>query len=117
MYYVYVLECRDGSLYAGMTNDLRRRTKEISFTTKLICLSTVVMVAFGTFTLFVTTPGLSVWESFFQSVAAMTTAGFNTVNIGILSSCSLLILILLMSIGGSPSGTAGIVPIIISLPW
>ena len=37
----------------------------------------------------------------------MTTAGFNTVNIGILSSCSLLILILLMSIGGSPSGTAG----------
>lgn len=25
MYYVYVLECQDGSLYAGMTNDLRRR--------------------------------------------------------------------------------------------
>ena len=23
--YVYVLECRDGSLYAGLTNDLRRR--------------------------------------------------------------------------------------------
>ena len=25
MYYVYVLVCQDGSLYAGMTNDLRRR--------------------------------------------------------------------------------------------
>ncbi len=25
MYYVYVLACQDGSLYAGMTNDLRRR--------------------------------------------------------------------------------------------
>lgn len=25
MYYVYVLVCRDGSLYTGMTNDLRRR--------------------------------------------------------------------------------------------
>lgn len=25
MYYVYVLACRDGSLYTGMTNDLRRR--------------------------------------------------------------------------------------------
>ena len=37
----------------------------------------------------------------------MSTAGFNTVNIGQLSSCSLLILILLMCIGGSPSGTAG----------
>ena len=25
MYFVYVLVCRDGSLYTGMTNDLRRR--------------------------------------------------------------------------------------------
>ena len=25
MNYVYILRCRDGSLYAGMTNDLRRR--------------------------------------------------------------------------------------------
>ena len=25
VYYVYVLVCRDGSLYTGMTNDLRRR--------------------------------------------------------------------------------------------
>lgn len=25
MYYVYVLACGDGSLYTGMTNDLRRR--------------------------------------------------------------------------------------------
>ena len=25
LYYVYVLVCRDGSLYTGMTNDLRRR--------------------------------------------------------------------------------------------
>ena len=25
LYYVYVLACGDGSLYTGMTNDLRRR--------------------------------------------------------------------------------------------
>ena len=28
MYYVYLLRCRDGSLYAGITTDLRRRYRE-----------------------------------------------------------------------------------------
>ncbi|MBP3513999.1 MAG: hypothetical protein J6J74_05930 [Elusimicrobiaceae bacterium] len=88
-------------------NFIRRKTKQISFTTKIIVLATAGMVAFGTFTLFVTTPGITLLEAFFQSVCAMTTAGFNTVNVGGLSSCSLLILVLLMNIGGSPSGTAG----------
>ncbi|MBO5011777.1 MAG: hypothetical protein J6C49_04920 [Elusimicrobiaceae bacterium] len=88
-------------------NFIRRKTKQISFTTKIIVIATAGMVAFGTFTLFVTTPGITLLEAFFQSVCAMTTAGFNTVNVGGLSSCSLLILVLLMNIGGSPSGTAG----------
>ena len=88
-------------------NFIRRKTTAISLTTKIITLSTAAMLAFGTFTLFVTSPGLSLMESFFQSVAAMTTVGFNTVKIGMLSSCSLLLLILLMSIGGAPAGTAG----------
>lgn len=88
-------------------NFIRRKSKQISFTTKIIVITTVCMVAFGTFTLFVTTPGITLLEAFFQSACAMTTAGFNTVNVGALSSCSLLILILLMNIGGSPSGTAG----------
>ena len=88
-------------------NFIRRKTDSISLTTKIITLATAAMLAFGTFTLFVTSPGLSLMESFFQSVAAMTTVGFNTVKIGTLSSCSLLLLILLMSIGGAPSGTAG----------
>lgn len=88
-------------------NFIRRKTKQISFTTKIIVLATAGMVSFGTFTLFVTTPGITLLEAFFQSVCAMTTAGFNTVNVGGLSSCSLLILVLLMNIGGSPSGTAG----------
>ena len=88
-------------------NFIRRKTKEITFTTKIILVITTALVAFGTFTLFVTTPGITLLEAFFQSTTAMTTAGYNTVNIGELSACSLLILILLMSIGGSPSGTAG----------
>lgn len=88
-------------------NFVRRKTKEISFTTKIICLSTLVIVAFGTFMVFITNPTVTWWEAFFQSVTAMTTTGYNTVNISTLSACSLLILMLLMSIGGSPSGTAG----------
>jgi putative endonuclease len=28
MYYVYILECKDGSLYTGWTTDVQRRLKE-----------------------------------------------------------------------------------------
>lgn len=28
MYYVYLLECKDGSLYTGITTDVERRLKE-----------------------------------------------------------------------------------------
>ncbi len=28
MYYVYILECKDGSLYTGITTDLERRLAE-----------------------------------------------------------------------------------------
>ena len=92
---------------ADIFNFIRRKTAQISFTTKIIVVITLCLLAFGTFTLFVTSPGITLLEAFFQSTTAMSTAGFNTVSIGQLSSCSLLILILLMSIGGSPSGTAG----------
>ena len=88
-------------------NFIRRKTSSISLTTKMIVVATFLMLAFGTMTLFVTSPGLTLWEASFQSIAAMTTAGFHTVNIGLLSSCSLLLLIMLMSVGGAPSGTAG----------
>lgn len=28
MYYVYILECKDGTLYTGITTDIQRRFKE-----------------------------------------------------------------------------------------
>ena len=28
MYYVYILECKDGTLYTGITTDVQRRFKE-----------------------------------------------------------------------------------------
>ncbi len=88
-------------------NFIRRKTTSISLTTKMIVVATLIILVIGTLILFVTTPGLTIWEAAFLSVSTMTTAGYHTVNIGLLSSCSLLVLIMLMSIGGAPSGTAG----------
>ncbi len=88
-------------------NFIRRKTTSISLTTKMIVFATLLILAIGTLILFVTSPGLTIWEACFLSISAMTTAGYHTVNIGLLSSCSLLVLIMLMSIGGAPSGTAG----------
>lgn len=45
--------------------------------------------------------------SSFQSISASTTDGFNTVDIGVMSSGSLFVLILLMLIGASPGSTGG----------
>lgn len=28
MYYIYIIECKDGSLYTGITTDIQRRFKE-----------------------------------------------------------------------------------------
>ncbi len=92
---------------ADVSNFIRRKTKEISLTTKIIVLATMALLCLGTLTLFITTPSLTLTEAFFQSVAAMTTCGFSTVNVSLLSSASLLVLVLLMCIGGAPAGTAG----------
>lgn len=44
--------------------------------------------------------------SFFQSIT-LRTAGFNTVDFGLLSDCGIAIMIIFMLIGGSPGSTAG----------
>lgn len=46
-------------------------------------------------------------SSAFQSVSASTTTGFNTVDIGAMTSTSLFTIIVLMFIGASPGGTGG----------
>lgn len=50
--------------------------------------------------------GQRIWASFFQSVTPRT-AGFNTVDLTVLSETGRLVTILLMLIGGSPGSTAG----------
>jgi trk system potassium uptake protein len=53
-----------------------------------------------------TTLGMKLSSALFQSITART-AGFNTVDIGVVPLASLLLLILLMFIGGSPGSCAG----------
>lgn len=50
--------------------------------------------------------GQRAWAAIFQSVTART-AGFNTVDLGILSEAGLALMIVLMLVGGSPGSTAG----------
>jgi trk system potassium uptake protein TrkH len=45
--------------------------------------------------------------SFFQAMTALTTVGFNTIPISSLSLTILLVIVLLMYVGASPSGTGG----------
>ena len=50
--------------------------------------------------------GERIWTSFFQSVTPRT-AGFNTVDLSLISETGILLMILLMITGGSPGSTAG----------
>lgn len=75
-------------------------------TTILLILAGALILFFLGFTGNEKTLSDNIYSSVFQSVTART-AGFNTVNIGALSSASLILIIFLMFIGGSPGGTAG----------
>jgi len=92
---------------------LRQKRKKITLTSKIILISTFLIC---------TIPSLLIWVSddllfadginglqvaFFQNIAAHTTVGFNNFDVGSLSPATLFIMILVMIIGASPSGTGG----------
>ncbi|MFA5423493.1 MAG: potassium transporter TrkG [Phycisphaerae bacterium] len=82
--------------------------------TKIVLTVTLILIVFGTVMIMLLehyvgksparTGGFL--EALFQSITART-VGFNTVDIGSLSTASRFVLILLMFIGGSPGSTAG----------
>lgn len=95
-------------------NRISGKTKEITYTTKVIFAVLIVLLVVGTGVIYYGEPslnnlsvGLRFMISFFQAMSALTTVGFNTIPLGDLSLGVLLILILLMYIGASPSGTGG----------
>jgi len=94
-------------------NRISRKSKSITFTTKLIFYSFVILLTLGTILVYFTEPATefggekSILSSFFQTMTAMTTVGFNTLDTGALTKPTLLFIIFLMYLGASPSGTAG----------
>lgn len=94
-------------------NRVSRKTRGITFTTKTIFGVIIALLSIGTTMIYFFEPSVShldenkLMASFFQSMTALTTVGFNTVPIGNFSLGVLLIVIFLMYIGASPSGTGG----------
>jgi len=91
----------------------RRDRPPITLTSRIILTATAGGIAAGTIALFFdpSIAALPLREraltAFFQSMTALTTVGFDTHAIGQLSSASVVVLIVLMLLGASPSGTGG----------
>ena len=88
-------------------NRIVGRTRKISYTTKIIVLFSLVAIVLCSFFILITNPGLHPSAAIFQAISAMSTAGFNTIPIPSLTLSSYLVLMAMMSVGGSPSGTGG----------
>ena len=92
----------------------KEKTHRLSFTTKIIIVGTLCLLLFGFIFFYFFEPEISqlngksrLLAAFFQSMTAMTTVGFNTVDFGGFILPMILVTIFLMYIGASPSGTAG----------
>lgn len=95
----------------------REKRKRLSLHSRVVLWSSGVLIAVGAIVFYFIQAGLDpdfrtlpvqnqLLSSIFQSITART-AGFNTVDIGQLAPANLIVIMLLMFIGGSPSGTAG----------
>lgn len=85
----------------------------ITLTSKIILIATFGGIFVGTIGL-IADPSLAhypigerLWMAFFQSMSALTTVGFNTQALGDISYSSVLVIMILMILGASPSGTGG----------
>lgn len=101
-------------MMTDISRKLTRRNYRITFTSKVILTITGGLALWSTLHLFFcenTFQCLPVGDrllvSLFQSVSAMTTVGYNTVDVSLTTPISMLILALTMYIGASPSGTGG----------
>jgi len=93
---------------------IRGRKQRITYTTEIILKFTLILSVAGTFLMFITEPSIAnlptenrLLAAFFQAMTAMTTVGFNTVPIGGLAHSAIFLVLLLMIVGASPSGTGG----------
>lgn len=95
----------------------RKNIKALSFHSKLVLTTTAILIFSGTILIFLfeynnpnTLGSLSlsdkITQAFFNAITPRT-AGFNTLNMSSLTGSTILLLIILMFIGGSPGSTAG----------
>ena len=87
----------------------------INVNTRIVLFTTIILLAFGTLFIFITEYNNTLSElslrgkvvsAFFASVTPRT-AGFNTINMGLVLNSTSLIIIFLMWIGASPGSTGG----------
>lgn len=90
------------------------KTKRLTLTSRIIIPTTLWLSAAGVVLFFVAEPSIQhlppyerIVVSCFQVMTSITTVGFNTIPNGGLSPASLFLIIMLMVIGASPSGTGG----------
>ncbi len=93
---------------------LKKQKERLTFLTKVILSVTFCFIAIGSFVFFFVEGPLSgntiyerVITSFFQTMTASTTAGYNSLDIGTLTEASIILLTFLMVFGASPAGTGG----------
>lgn len=99
---------------SDLWHKLTRRGYRITFTTQVILCITFGVTLWGTLHLYFFEPSFRMFGagdrllvSLFQTMSAMTTVGYNTVDVGLLMPVSLLVLTVIMYVGASPSGTGG----------
>lgn len=92
----------------------KKKTHNISFTTKIVIFGFLILLGFGFGFFYFFEPSITslqgterIYAAFFQSMTAMTTVGFNTVDFGAFVVPMLVATVFLMYVGASPSGTAG----------
>jgi trk system potassium uptake protein len=93
---------------------IKLRERMLTFTSKVILSMTAAIFLVGTALLFFVEPSIRslpfddrILASAFQIMTASSTAGFNTIPIGSMSDVGLVIIMIAMLIGASPSGTGG----------
>lgn len=91
-----------------------RRCKRLTFTSRVILVMTTAITVAGILYVMVFDYGdmdggfgQRLFTAFFQVMSAMTTVGFNTVPIKAFSAGAVMLIMLTMYIGASPSGTGG----------
>ena len=93
----------------------KKKTQPLSLQSKLVLITSTVLIIFGALFIYLMESKNvfdhmpfkdTVLASFFQSVTSRT-AGFNTIDLGMITNGTALVIIVLMFIGGSPASCAG----------